>query len=178
MKALLAQDILCLSHPSIDFLQNGKTHFNLIIMNFPEKIYLFEEYILFLKHIRALNPKIKTLFFIDKISPLVLSLIARAHPDAILDKKEKTDVVFEMCLALLQQEAPVANGHTWSTKKPPMITPGEVIVLCEIARNESINSIAQRLHLHPKTIYSHLNNASKKFGICNRVELLKMIAML
>ncbi|WP_288444480.1 LuxR C-terminal-related transcriptional regulator [uncultured Serratia sp.] len=37
---------------------------------------------------------------------------------------------------------------------------------------------ARRLNLHPKTVYSHLNNAGKKFGIRNRVELLKMIALL
>ncbi|MHA7845378.1 response regulator transcription factor [Serratia sp. D1N4] len=178
MKALLAQDIFCLSYPSTNLLQSEEPPPNLVIMSFPEQIYLFEEYLLFLEKLRTNHPKIKTLFFIDKASPLILALIARARPDAILNKKEKLNVVLEMCMLLIEQERPVANGHMWGTQKPTIITPGEIIVLCEIARNASIGNIAQRLHLHPKTVYSHLNNASKKFGIRNRVELLKMIAML
>ncbi|WGL89465.1 LuxR C-terminal-related transcriptional regulator [Serratia marcescens] len=51
-------------------------------------------------------------------------------------------------------------------------------MLCETARTEDIRLTARRLNLHPKTVYSHLNNAGKKFGIRNRVELLKMIALL
>ncbi|KFK93451.1 MULTISPECIES: response regulator transcription factor [unclassified Serratia (in: enterobacteria)] len=178
MKALLAQDMICLSRPSMSLLFTEGISPNLVIMSFPEQIYLFEEYLLFLERLRRCNPKIKTFFFIEKASPLILALIARARPDAILNKKEKTNVVLEMCMLLINQERPTTNGHLWGTQQPKIITPGEITVLCEIARSTSIETIARQLQLHPKTIYSHLNNASKKFGIRNRVELLKMIAML
>lgn len=146
-------------------------------MSFPEKIYLFEEYIVFLKYMRNHYPNIKTLFFIDKMSPLIMSLINQAYPDVILNKREKIILVSEICRSLLQQEKPLLKNSKWR-RQATTITPGEKLVLCEIARQHSIQSIAQRLHMNPRTIYSHLNNVGKKFGTRNRVELLKMIAMI
>ncbi|WP_274873723.1 helix-turn-helix transcriptional regulator, partial [Serratia marcescens] len=98
------------------------------------------------------------LFFVDKTSPLILAFIAAARPDAILHKREALQVVRETCAALVRREAAgerrVVNRH-----RAAAITPGEAAVLCETARTEDIRQTARRLNLHPKTVYSHLNNA-------------------
>lgn len=85
-------------------------------------------------------------------------------------------MVRETCATLARQET--SERHVVNRQRAAAITPGEAAVLCETARTEDIRLTARRLNLHPKTVYSHLNNAGKKFGIRNRVELLKMIALL
>lgn len=145
-------------------------------MEFPQEIYRFEAYLKFIKYSRSEYKGVRLLFFIDKTSPLILAFIAAAQPDAILHKREALQVVRETCATLARQET--SERHVVNRQRAAAITPGEAAVLCETARTEDIRLTARRLNLHPKTVYSHLNNAGKKFGIRNRVELLKMIALL
>ncbi len=94
-----------------------------------------------------------------------------------MHKREALQVVRETCAALSRREK-AGERRALNRHRAAAITPGEAAVLCETARTEDIRLTARRLNLHPKTVYSHLNNAGKKFGIRNRVELLKMIALL
>ncbi|MGE6300534.1 helix-turn-helix transcriptional regulator [Serratia liquefaciens] len=178
MRALLGDEVFCFSFPSINLLQVIKNIPNVVIMDFPNKIYLFDDYLTFINHARKMNSDVKILFFIDKVSPIVLSLIARATPDIILDKHDDLSVVKRVCMALIRHEVPDDVSYQWMKSKVTAITRGEALVLCETARAEGIENTARRLNLNPKTVYSHLSNASKKFGIRNRVELLKMLALL
>lgn len=177
MKTLLGGGVITLSAPNINIVKNISPAPDLIIMDFPHEIYRFEAYLRFVDLCRAEYKDVRILFFVDKTSPLILAFIAAARPDAILHKREALQVVRETCAALVRREAAgerrVVNRH-----RVAAITPGEAAVLCETARTEDIRQTARRLNLHPKTVYSHLNNAGKKFGIRNRVELLKMIALL
>ncbi|WP_241164686.1 helix-turn-helix domain-containing protein [Serratia marcescens] len=176
MKALLGGGVITLSSPSMNIIKNISPAPDLIIMEFPQEIYRFEAYLEFIKYSRGEYKGVRLLFFIDKTSPLILAFIAAAQPDAVLHKREALQVVRETCATLARQET--SERHVVNRQRAAAITPGEAAVLCETARTEDIRLTARRLNLHPKTVYSHLNNAGKKFGIRNRVELLKMIALL
>ncbi|HGM6878351.1 helix-turn-helix domain-containing protein [Serratia nevei] len=176
MKTLLGGGVITLSSPNMNIIKNISPAPDLIIMEFPQEIYRFKAYLKFIKYSRSEYKDIRLLFFIDKTSPLILAFIAAAQPDAILHKREALQVVRETCATLARQET--SERHVVNRQRAAAITPGEAAVLCETARTEDIRLTARRLNLHPKTVYSHLNNAGKKFGIRNRVELLKMIALL
>ncbi|MGP3223190.1 response regulator transcription factor [Serratia nevei] len=176
MKTLLGGGVITLSSPNMNIIKNISLAPDLIIMEFPQEIYRFEAYLKFIKYSRSEYKDVRLLFFIDKTSPLILAFIAAAQPDAILHKREALQVVRETCATLARQET--SERHVVNRQRAAAITPGEAAVLCETARTEDIRLTARRLNLHPKTVYSHLNNAGKKFGIRNRVELLKMIALL
>ncbi|BEN44323.1 MULTISPECIES: helix-turn-helix transcriptional regulator [Serratia] len=176
MKTLLGEGMITLSSPNINIIKNISPAPDLIIMDFPHEIYRFEAYLRFIHASRAEYEGVRILFFVDKTSPLILAFIAAAQPDAILHKREALRVVWETCAALVRREE--AGERRVVSRRAAAITPGEAAVLCETARTEDIRLTARRLNLHPKTVYSHLNNAGKKFGIRNRVELLKMIALL
>ncbi|HGE8411795.1 TPA: helix-turn-helix transcriptional regulator [Serratia marcescens] len=176
MKTLLGGGVITLSSPNINIVKNISPAPDLIIMDFPHEIYRFEAYLTFIHLCRAEYKNVRILFFVDKTSPLILAFIAAAQPDAILHKREALQVVRETCATLARQET--SERHVVNRLRAAAITPGEAAVLCETARTEDIRLTARRLNLHPKTVYSHLNNAGKKFGIRNRVELLKMIALL
>ncbi|WP_240660526.1 helix-turn-helix domain-containing protein [Serratia marcescens] len=176
MKTLLGGGVITLSSPNMNIIKNISRVPDLIIMEFPQEIYRFETYLNFIKYSRGEYKDVRLLFFIDKTSPLILAFIATAQPDAILHKRETLQVVRETCATLARQET--SERHVGNRHRVAAITPGEAAVLCETARTEDIRLTARRLNLHPKTVYSHLNNAGKKFGIRNRVELLKMIALL
>lgn len=176
MKTLLGGGVITLSSPNMNIIKNISRVPDLIIMEFPQEIYRFETYLNFIKYSRGEYKDVRLLFFIDKTSPLILAFIATAQPDAILHKREALQVVRETCATLARQET--SERHVGNRHRAAAITPGEVAVLCETARTEDIRLTARRLNLHPKTVYSHLNNAGKKFGTRNRVELLKMIALL
>ncbi|HGM7056988.1 TPA: helix-turn-helix domain-containing protein [Serratia marcescens] len=176
MKTLLGGGVITLSSPNMNIIKNISPAPDLIIMEFPQEIYRFEAYLKFIKYSRSEYKDVRLLFFIDKTSPLILAFIAAAQPDAILHKREALQVVRETCATLARQET--SERHLVNRQRAAAITPGEAAVLCETARTEDIRLTARRLNLHPKTVYSHLNNAGKKFGIRNRVELLKMIALL
>lgn len=176
MKTLLGGGVITLSSPNINIVKNISPVPDLIIMDFPHEIYRFEAYLTFIHLCRAEYKNVRILFFVDKTSPLILAFIAAAQPDAILHKREALQVVRETCATLAHQET--SERHVVNRQRAAAITPGEAAVLCETARTEDIRLTARRLNLHPKTVYSHLNNAGKKFGIRNRVELLKMIALL
>lgn len=176
MKTLLGGGVITLSSPNMNIIKNISPAPDLIIMEFPQEIYRFEAYLKFIKYSRSEYKDVRLLFFIDKTSPLILAFIAAAQPDAILHKREALQVVRETCATLARQET--SERHVVNRQRSAAITPGEAAVLCETARTEDIRLTARRLNLHPKTVYSHLNNAGKKFGIRNRVELLKMIALL
>lgn len=176
MKTLLGGGVITLSSPNMNIIKNISWVPDLIIMEFPQEIYRFETYLNFIKYSRGEYKDVRLLFFIDKTSPLILAFIATAQPDAILHKRETLQVVRETCATLARQET--SERHVGNRHRAAAITPGEAAVLCETARTEDIRLTARRLNLHPKTVYSHLNNAGKKFGIRNRVELLKMIALL
>ncbi|EOF9283381.1 LuxR C-terminal-related transcriptional regulator [Serratia marcescens] len=176
MKTLLGGGVITLSSPNMNIIKNISRVPDLIIMEFPQEIYRFETYLNFIKYSRGEYKDVRLLFFIDKTSPLILAFIATAQPDAILHKRETLQVVRETCATLARQET--SERHVGNRHRAAAITPGEAAVLCETARTEDIRLTARRLNLHPKTVYSHLNNAGKKFGIRNRVELLKMIALL
>lgn len=176
MKTLLGGGVITLSSPNMNIIKNISPAPDLIIMEFPQEIYRFEAYLKFIKYSRSEYKDVRLLFFIDKTSPLILAFIAAAQPDAILHKREALQVVRETCATLARQET--SERHVVNRQRAAAITPGEAAVLCETARTEDIRLTARRLNLHPKTVYSHLNNAGKKFGIRNRVELLKMIALL
>ncbi|MGK2696616.1 helix-turn-helix transcriptional regulator [Serratia surfactantfaciens] len=176
MKTLLGGGVITLSSPNMNIIKNISPAPDLIIMEFPQEIYRFEAYLKFIKYSRSEYKDVRLLFFIDKSSPLILAFIAAAQPDAILHKREALQVVRETCATLARQET--SERHVVNRQRAAAITPGEAAVLCETARTEDIRLTARRLNLHPKTVYSHLNNAGKKFGIRNRVELLKMIALL
>ena len=176
MKTLLGGGVITLSSPNINIVKNISPAPDLIIMDFPHEIYRFEAYLRFIHASRAEYEGVRILFFVDKTSPLILAFIAAAQPDAILHKREALQVVRETCATLARQET--SERHVVNRQRAAAITPGEAAVLCETARTEDIRLTARRLNLHPKTVYSHLNNAGKKFGIRNRVELLKMIALL
>ncbi|MBI6153129.1 response regulator transcription factor [Serratia surfactantfaciens] len=176
MKTLLGGGVITLSSPNMNIIKNISPAPVLIIMEFPQEIYRFEAYLKFIKYSRSEYKDVRLLFFIDKSSPLILAFIAAAQPDAILHKREALQVVRETCATLARQET--SERHVVNRQRAAAITPGEAAVLCETARTEDIRLTARRLNLHPKTVYSHLNNAGKKFGIRNRVELLKMIALL
>ncbi|CAI1701507.1 helix-turn-helix transcriptional regulator [Serratia marcescens] len=176
MKTLLGEGVITLSSPNINIIKNISPAPDLIIMDFPHEIYRFEAYLRFIHASRAEYEGVRILFFVDKTSPLILAFIAAAQPDAILHKREALRVVWETCAALVRREE--AGERRVVSRRAAAITPGEAAVLCETARTEDIRLTARRLNLHPKTVYSHLNNAGKKFGIRNRVELLKMIALL
>ncbi|RTG35796.1 helix-turn-helix transcriptional regulator [Serratia marcescens] len=176
MKTLLGEGMITLSSPNINIIKNISPAPDLIIMDFPHEIYRFEAYLRFIHASRAEYEGVRILFFVDKTSPLILAFIAAAQPDAILHKREALRVVWETCAALVRREE--AGERRVVSRRAAAITPGEAVVLCETARTEDIRLTARRLNLHPKTVYSHLNNAGKKFGIRNRVELLKMIALL
>lgn len=176
MKTLLGGGVITLSSPNMNIIKNINPAPDLIIMEFPQEIYRFEAYLKFIKYSRSEYKDVRLLFFIDKTSPLILAFIAAAQPDAILHKREALQVVRETCATLARQET--SERHVVNRQRAAAITPGEAAVLCETARTEDIRLTARRLNLHPKTVYSHLNNAGKKFGIRNRVELLKMIALL
>ncbi|MGP2974152.1 helix-turn-helix transcriptional regulator [Serratia nematodiphila] len=176
MKTLLGEGMITLSSPNINIIKNISPAPDLIIMDFPHEIYRFEAYLRFIHASRAEYEGVRILFFVDKTSPLILAFIAAAQPDAILHKREALRVVRETCAALVRREE--AGERRVVSRRAAAITPGEAAVLCETARTEDIRLTARRLNLHPKTVYSHLNNAGKKFGIRNRVELLKMIALL
>ncbi|HHU0702768.1 LuxR C-terminal-related transcriptional regulator [Serratia bockelmannii] len=176
MKTLLGGGVITLSSPNINIVKNISPAPDLIIMDFPHEIYRFEAYLTFIHLCRAEYKNVRILFFVDKTSPLILAFIAAAQPDAILHKREALQVVRETCATLVRQET--SERQVVNRQRAAAITPGEAAVLCETARTEDIRLTARRLNLHPKTVYSHLNNAGKKFGIRNRVELLKMIALL
>ncbi|MGP2986822.1 helix-turn-helix domain-containing protein [Serratia marcescens] len=176
MKTLLGGGVITLSSPNMNIIKNISRVPDLIIMEFPQEIYRFETYLNFIKYSRGEYKDVRLLFFIDKTSPLILAFIATAQPDAILHKREALQVVRETCATLARQET--SERHVGNRHRAAAITPGEAAVLCETARTEDIRLTARRLNLHPKTVYSHLNNAGKKFGTRNRVELLKMIALL
>lgn len=176
MKTLLGGGVITLSSPNMNIIKNIIPAPDLIITEFPQEIYRFEAYLKFIKYSRSEYKDVRLLFFIDKTSPLILAFIAAAQPDAILHKRETLQVVRETCATLARQET--SERHVGNRHRAAAITPGEAAVLCETARTEDIRLTARRLNLHPKTVYSHLNNAGKKFGIRNRVELLKMIALL
>ncbi|MDQ7100450.1 MULTISPECIES: helix-turn-helix transcriptional regulator [Serratia] len=176
MKTLLGGGVITLSSPNMNIIKNISRVPDLIIMEFPQEIYRFEMYLNFIKYSRGEYKDVRLLFFIDKTSPLILAFIATAQPDAILHKRETLQVVRETCATLARQET--SERHVGNRHRAAAITPGEAAVLCETARTEDIRLTARRLNLHPKTVYSHLNNAGKKFGTRNRVELLKMIALL
>ncbi|MBH3069325.1 helix-turn-helix transcriptional regulator [Serratia marcescens] len=176
MKTLLGGGVITLSSPSMNIIKNISPAPDLIIMDFPHEIYRFEAYLRFIHASRAEYEGVRILFFVDKTSPLILAFIATAQPDAILHKRETLQVVRETCATLARQET--SERYVGNRQRAAAITPGEAAVLCETARTEDIRLTARRLNLHPKTVYSHLNNAGKKFGIRNRVELLKMIALL
>ena len=176
MKTLLGGGVITLSSPNINIVKNISPAPDLIIMDFPHEIYRFEAYLTFIHLCRTEYKNVRILFFVDKTSPLILAFIAAAQPDAILHKREALQVVRETCATLARQET--SERHVVNRQRAAAITPGEAAVLCETARTEDIRLTARRLNLHPKTVYSHLNNAGKKFGIRNRVELLKMIALL
>lgn len=176
MKALLGGGVITLSSPNMNIIKNISPAPDLIIMEFPQEIYRFEAYLECIKYSRGEYKGVRLLFFIDKTSPLILAFIAAAQPDAVLHKREALQVVRETCATLARQET--SERHVVNRQRAAAITPGEAAVLCETARTEDIRLTARRLNLHPKTVYSHLNNAGKKFGIRNRVELLKMIALL
>lgn len=176
MKTLLGGGVITLSSPNMNIIKNIIPAPDLIIMEFPQEIYRFEAYLEFIKYSRGEYKGVRLLFFIDKTSPLILAFIAAAQPDAVLHKREALQVVRETCATLARQET--SERHVVNRQRAAAITPGEAAVLCETARTEDIRLTARRLNLHPKTVYSHLNNAGKKFGIRNRVELLKMIALL
>lgn len=176
MKTLLGGGVITLSSPNMNIIKNISPAPDLIIMEFPQEIYRFEAYLEFIKYSRGEYKGVWLLFFIDKTSPLILAFIAAAQPDAVLHKREALQVVRETCATLARQET--SERHVVNRQRAAAITPGEAAVLCETARTEDIRLTARRLNLHPKTVYSHLNNAGKKFGIRNRVELLKMIALL
>ncbi|CAI0725223.1 Bacterial regulatory proteins, luxR family [Serratia marcescens] len=176
MRTLLGEGVITLSSPNINIIKNISPAPDLIIMDFPHEIYRFEAYLRFIHASRAEYEGVRILFFVDKTSPLILAFIAAAQPDAILHKREALRVVWETCAALVRREE--AGERRVVSRRAAAITPGEAAVLCETARTEDIRLTARRLNLHPKTVYSHLNNAGKKFGIRNRVELLKMIALL
>ncbi|EOJ9613711.1 helix-turn-helix domain-containing protein [Serratia marcescens] len=176
MKTLLGGGVITLSSPNMNIIKNVSRVPDLIIMEFPQEIYRFETYLNFIKYSRGEYKDVRLLFFIDKTSPLILAFIATAQPDAILHKRETLQVVRETCATLARQET--SERHVGNRHRAAAITPGEAAVLCETARTEDIRLTARRLNLHPKTVYSHLNNAGKKFGTRNRVELLKMIALL
>ncbi|MBN5375767.1 helix-turn-helix transcriptional regulator [Serratia marcescens] len=176
MKTLLGGGVITLSSPNMNIIKNISPAPDLIIMEFPQEIYRFEAYLKFIRYSRSEYKDVRLLFFIDKTSPLILAFIAAAQPDAILHKREALQVVRETCATLARQET--SERHVVNRQRAAAITPGEAAVLCETARTEDIRLTARRLNLHPKTVYSHLNNAGKKFGIRNRVELLKMIALL
>ncbi len=176
MKTLLGGGVITLSSPNMNIIKNIIPAPDLIITEFPQEIYRFEAYLKFIKYSRSEYKDVRLLFFIDKTSPLILAFIAAAQPDAILHKRETLQVVRETCAALVRREE--AGERRVVSRRAAAITPGEAAVLCETARTEDIRLTARRLNLHPKTVYSHLNNAGKKFGIRNRVELLKMIALL
>ncbi|HEJ6999471.1 TPA: response regulator transcription factor [Serratia marcescens] len=176
MKTLLGGGVITLSSPNMNIIKNIIPAPDLIITEFPQEIYRFETYLNFIKYSRGEYKDVRLLFFIDKTSPLILAFIATAQPDAILHKRETLQVVRETCATLARQET--SERHVGNRHRVAAITPGEAAVLCETARTEDIRLTARRLNLHPKTVYSHLNNAGKKFGTRNRVELLKMIALL
>ncbi|MGQ6464538.1 helix-turn-helix domain-containing protein [Serratia sp. IR-2025] len=176
MKTLLGGGVITLPSPNMNIIKNISPAPDLIIMEFPQEIYRFEAYLEFIKYSRGEYKGVRLLFFIDKTSPLILAFIAAAQPDAVLHKREALQVVRETCATLARQET--SERHVVNRQRAAAITPGEAAVLCETARTEDIRLTARRLNLHPKTVYSHLNNAGKKFGIRNRVELLKMIALL
>ncbi|MGQ6016348.1 helix-turn-helix domain-containing protein [Serratia sp. IR-2025] len=176
MKTLLGGGVITLSSPNMNIIKNISPAPDLIIMEFPQEIYRFEAYLECIKYSRGEYKGVRLLFFIDKTSPLILAFIAAAQPDAVLHKREALQVVRETCATLARQET--SERHVVNRQRAAAITPGEAAVLCETARTEDIRLTARRLNLHPKTVYSHLNNAGKKFGIRNRVELLKMIALL
>lgn len=176
MKTLLGGGVITLSSPNMNIIKNISPAPDLIIMEFPQEIYRFEAYLEFIKYSRGEYKGVRLLFFIDKTSPLILAFIAAAQPDAVLHKREALQVVRETCATLARQET--SERHVVNRQRAAAITPGEAAVLCETACTEDIRLTARRLNLHPKTVYSHLNNAGKKFGIRNRVELLKMIALL
>ncbi|HEJ7927292.1 response regulator transcription factor [Serratia marcescens] len=176
MKTLLGGGVITLSSPNMNIIKNIIPAPDLIITEFPQEIYRFDAYLNFIKYSRGEYKDVRLLFFIDKTSPLILAFIAAAQPDAILHKRETLQVVRETCATLARQET--SERHVGNRHRVAAITPGEAAVLCETARTEDIRLTARRLNLHPKTVYSHLNNAGKKFGTRNRVELLKMIALL
>ncbi|ENM2492533.1 LuxR family transcriptional regulator [Serratia marcescens] len=176
MKTLLGGGVITLSSPNMNIIKNIIPAPDLIITEFPQEIYRFDAYLNFIKYSRGEYKDVRLLFFIDKTSPLILAFIAAAQPDAILHKRETLQVVRETCATLARQET--SERHVGNRHRAAAITPGEAAVLCETARTEDIRLTARRLNLHPKTVYSHLNNAGKKFGTRNRVELLKMIALL
>lgn len=177
IRALLPRRVSFFPFPHINQLSPLGLLPELVIMDFPRKIYLFNEYVLFLNYLRFCNPNLKTLFFIDNTSPLALSLIARTAPDALLYKGEKLQTVLDVCLGLLQQGKPAGGGRLRGMPKPAVITRSEALVLCETSRCANVASVAWRLNLSPKTVYAHLGSAVRKFGLSNRVELLKMMAL-
>ena len=76
-----------------------------------------------------------------------------------MHKREALQVVRETCATLARRET--SERHVVNRQRAAAITRGEAAVLCETARTEDIRLTARRLNLHPKTVYSHLNNAGK-----------------
>ena len=169
--------VLFFHKPSESILERIKEDPDLIIMDFPREIYSFEDYLRFINFLRYKYLSVKLLFFIDRTSPLISSLISEANPDAILNKSSSLKVIKETCISLIDQGHP-ANSCGLKKSKTAHITRGEIAVLCETARTWDVGITARRLNLNPKTVYSHLNNVGKKFGIRNRLELFKMMVLL
>lgn len=175
MKTLLGGGVITLSSPNMNIIKNISPAPDLIIMEFPQEIYRFEAYLEFIKYSRGEYKGVRLLFFIDKTSPLIGVYRCGAAGCGFAQTGSAAGGARD-----LRNAGPpeTSERHVVNRQRAAAITPGEAAVLCETARTEDIRLTARRLNLHPKTVYSHLNNAGKKFGIRNRVELLKMIALL
>ena len=158
MKTLLGGGVITLSSPNMNIIKNISPAPDLIIMEFPQEIYRFEAYLEFIKYSRGEYKGVRLLFFIDKTSPLIRRLSLRRSRMRFCTNGKRC----RWCERPAQRW-PARDERT--TRGEPAAGggnhAGEAAVLCETARTEDIRLTARRLNLHPKTVYSHLNNAGK-----------------
>ncbi len=106
--------------------------------------------------------------FSGETSPEIVLRCTRMGIKAFVTKDEGPDHLIPAIVAAAAGESYTAPDHSGfmagdNTSASPKFTPRELDVMIAYSSGSSVNEIARRLHLSPKTVASYLNRAQDRY---------------
>lgn len=109
----------------------------------------------------------------DRGQSVALALVPPAGLDAMIRAASGDDRLAGLLPAL---ESARASGLIGAQASAPRLTPRERAVARELARSESVASIAEALNVSPNTVKTQLRGLYRKLGVNSRVDALRVLA--
>lgn len=132
----------------------------------------------FTRHVRHRWPQARVLIFTMHDDPATIAQCLRAGATGFVTKSSDPDVLVDAVRRVARGEtalSPDLAGRVDEAQALPQagLNTREFDVLTCLARGDSVDQIAARLHVSPKTIANYQSAIKKKLGIGSPIELLR-----